>query len=201
MTEKPKQMELFEAQTTWFHVFREMVDNGDLAKLSGSAIKIYLVVKAHTNFSTGRAFPAIETIADKSGLSKSQVLRELKVLEDFGYLTKTKVGRNNLYSLREKVSIQDAEGRPTAVATWDYLPSTVRDAVADLKNVLVRGEFEGAKIVHIERLQVNVNHVHDGGTVVNVQNQNVISDLENLPPSTREKLLKMMAASKDKEQK
>jgi hypothetical protein len=35
----PKQHEPFEAQTQWFHVFKTMIDSGDLATLSGSAIK------------------------------------------------------------------------------------------------------------------------------------------------------------------
>jgi len=163
------QRELFEAETSWFHVFKAMIDSGDLATLSGSSVKVYLVIKAHTNFNTGRAFPAIETIAEKSGLSRSQVLRELKALEAFGYLSKAKIGRRNEYRLWEKVQITDDTGRPAAVATWDYLPSTVKAAVADLRNVLVSGDLAGSKIVHIERLQLNVNVVQAGGIAINLQ--------------------------------
>jgi DNA-binding MarR family transcriptional regulator len=163
------QRELFEAETSWFHVFKAMIDSGDLATMSGSSVKVYLVIKAHTSFSTGRAFPAIETIAEKAGLSRSQVLRELKALEAFGYLSKAKIGRRNEYRLREKVQITDDTGRPTAVATWDYLPSTVKEAVADLRNVLVSGDLAGSKIVHIERLQLNINVVQAGGVAINLQ--------------------------------
>jgi len=69
------QAELFSAETTWFHVFKDMIDSGDMARLDGSAIKVYLVVKSYTNFSTGRAFPALELIAEKAGLSERQVIR------------------------------------------------------------------------------------------------------------------------------
>ena len=194
MTTKPQQAELYEAQTTWFHVFRSMIDNGDMAKLSGSALKVYLVIKAHTNFSTGRAFPSRELIAEKAGLSEAQVKRELRTLEESGYITRSKAGRNNVYTLREKIEIQDETGRPAAVATWDYLPSSVRDAVADLKNVLVTGDFEGAKVVHIERLQVNIMHLHDQATNTNVQTQNVLGGLDSLPDDLKERVLKAMAA-------
>ena len=153
-----KQEELFKAETTWFHVFKDMIDAGDMAKLDGSAVKVYLVVKSYTNFSTGRAFPAIETIAEKAGLSDSQVMRCLKSLEELGYISKSKEGRRNIYTLREKVQITDEQGRPTAVATWDYLPSSVSHAMADLKNVLMTGDLGGAKIVHIERLNVQINN-------------------------------------------
>lgn len=152
------QNELFKAETTWFHVFKDMIDSGDVAKMGPHAFTVYAVIKAHTNFSTGRAFPALETIAEKSGVSLAQVKRELTTLETYGYIAKRKDGRKNVYTLREKVAFTDDSGRPQAVATWDYLPSTVQHAVADLKNVLVTGELGAARIVHIEKLQVQVVH-------------------------------------------
>lgn len=189
----PKQAELFEAQTHWFHIFKAMIDSGDLAKMPGSAVKVYMVIKAHTNFATGQAFPAIDTISEKAGISVAQVKRELKTLEDFGYITKAKQGRNNVYTLREKVEITDAAGRPAAVATWDYLPSSVQHAVADLKNVLVSGDLAGAKIVHIERLQVNVTHLHDQAVNFNVQQW--MADLDKLPENLRSKIMAGYEAS------
>lgn len=168
MSEITNQQELFKAETTWFHVFRTMIENGDVAKMGPHAFTTYCVIKAHTNFSTGHSFPSVETIAAKSGVSEPQVKRELKTLEEMGYLTRKKIGRRNDYTLREKVDIADATGRPTAVATWDYLPDSVRHAVADLKNVLVTGEMANARIVHIERLTVNVNAGSGTQTNVNI---------------------------------
>ena len=95
--------------------------------------------------------------------------------------------------MREKVEITDDQGRPAAVATWDYLPSSVQHAVADLKNVLVTGDLAGAKIVHIERLQVNVNHLHDNAVNMNVQQ--FMADLERLPEELRTKIMNGWNAS------
>lgn len=196
-TKQPAQTELFKAETTWFHVFKDMIDSGDVAKMGCYAFTVYAVIKAHTNFATGRAFPAIETIAEKSGVSIPQVKRELKTLETHGYIAKEKKGRSNHYTLREKVTVSDSEGRPQAVATWDYLPSTVQHAVADLKNVLVTGELAGARIVHIERLHVNINHVHDNATVVNNSNSGAaeqeaafLHSIKDVPTEFREQILK-----------
>lgn len=190
---KPKQDELFKAETTWFHVFKDMIDSGDMAKIDGSSIKVYLVIKSHTNFATGRAFPAIETICKDTGLSESQVLRCIKILEEHGYITKKKDGRRNIYTLKEKVQIVDDAGKPAAVATWDYIPNGVREAVADLRNVLVTGdvtgELAGAKIVHIERLQVTINNVHSGGTNTNINVQQAFWDnLKAMPPEFAEQV-------------
>ena len=187
---KRPQGELFQAETTWFHVFKDMIDSGDMAKIDGSAIKCYLVIKSYTNFSTGRAFPALETIAEKAGLSESQVKRSITQLEEFGYIGKEKKGRHNVYTLREKVQITDEQGRPAAVATWDYLPSSVSHAMADLKNVLMTGELGGAKIVHIERMHINVQINNDGGNI-----QFNEADLAKLPKEMQEALLKIKASN------
>jgi len=143
-----------------------MIANGDMTKMGPFAFAVYCVIKAHTNFSTGDSFPGQELVAEKTGISLAQVKRALKTLEDMDYLTKEKQGRSNHYQLREKVEIQDAHGRPQAVATWDYLPSGVQAAIADLKNVMVSGELGGARIVHIERLVLNMNT--GSGTQINV---------------------------------
>lgn len=193
MKEINKQAELFSAETTWFHVFKDMIDSGDMAKLDGSAIKVYLVVKSYTNFSTGRAFPALDLIAEKAGLSDRQVMRCLSELESFGYISKEKKGRHNLYTLREKVTIKDDTGRPQAVATWDYIPGTVRDAVADLKHVMVTGDLGGAKIVNIENLTVNMNIINgDNSTQVNF-NQEAFS---KLPKAMQEALMTIKPENK-----
>lgn len=188
-----EQAELFKAETTWFHVFKDMIDSGDMAKLDGSAIKVYLVVKSYTNFSTGRSFPALDTIAEKAGLSERQVRRALDELQEFGYISKEKSGRNNNYTLREKVSIKDDTGRPQAVATWDYIPNSVRDAVADLKNVVVTGDLGGAKIVTIQNLTVNmINITGDNALVING------ADAAKLPKEMQEQIAAMKAKAKAK---
>ena len=154
---KEKQAPLLQAETTWFHIFRHMIASGDMAKMGALSFAVYAAVKAYCNWSTGMSFPKIELICEKTGLSKSQVIRSLKILEGMGYLTVERKGRQNLYTLREKITIEDGDGRPAAEAGWDYLPSTVEAARAELKNFLMSGDAAGAKIVNIEHLTINVN--------------------------------------------
>jgi len=90
------------------------------------------------------------------------------------------------------VSLKDAEGRPQAVATWDYIPNSVRDAVADLRNVMVTGDLGGAKIVTIQNLTVNVVNVSDNATNVIVNE----ADLSKLPKALQEKINELKAAAK-----
>jgi DNA-binding transcriptional MocR family regulator len=129
-------------------------------------VTVYLVVKAYTNWKTGKAFPSIDTIVEKSGISRAQVIRSLALLTDHGYLDRAKVGRKNSYTLREKVTLKDQEGRPAAFATWDYLPSTVEAARAELKRFMLTGEHEG-KILFVETLNLNVQFNTGDNNLIN----------------------------------
>lgn len=162
----PDQSHLLRAETTWFHLFRTMFSQGDVAKMGPYAFTVYCAIKAHANFNTGEAFPGIPLIAQLTGISKSQVKRTLDVLDELGYLSIDRSHRKNHYTLREKIAIEDADGHPTAIATWDYLPLTVQEAMNDLRNVLVTGDFAGAKIIQIQHLTVNVNS--GSGTQINL---------------------------------
>lgn len=170
-----KQAELFEAETTWFHVFKAMIDNGDVARMGPYAVTVYLVIKSFTNFNTGLSFPSVETISAKSGISAVQVKRCLKILEETGYISKERAGKNNVYRLREKVEFTDDSGRPAAVATWDYLPSTIDAARAEIKNFRLTGESEGLQVVHIEKLILNVQ-INNGSSGVSQINLGEIRD-------------------------
>lgn len=154
------------AEIHWIHVFKDMVFSGDIAKLGPYATIVYLVIKTYSS-AAGQSFPSAELIAKHAGISERQVLRQLGVLEEHGYLAKAKVGRHNVYQLREKVHLRNDAGETTAVASWDYAPVGVKEAVAELKRVLVTGEFAGAKIVNIENLQININK--DVDMALNVQ--------------------------------
>jgi len=148
-----KQQELFEADVSWFHVFKEMVKSKEIAQMQPSSVVVYLVIKAFTSWQDGRAFPSLDKISEYSGMSLAQVKRCLDELIKRGHITKAKLGKKNVYTLREKLVMTDAEtGVPAAVATWDYAPMTATKAVLELKNMLVTGDFNGAKIINIERL-------------------------------------------------
>ena len=124
------------AELAWFHLFKAMIDDGEVAKIGARASATPCAIKSHAHFATGVAFPGIETISQKSGISQAQVKRDLKTLEANGLLTKEKQWKSNVYTLREKILITDGTGKPAGQATWDCLPDAVRGAVADLKNVL-----------------------------------------------------------------
>jgi DNA-binding transcriptional MocR family regulator len=168
MSDRKNQLPLFQAEASWFHVFRSMVDNGDVARMGPYSTTIYLVIKTYANYSTGTAFPSVDLITEKSGISKRQVIKSLSELETAGYITKEVRGRSNVYTLREKVEIKGPDGRPEAVATWDYIPKHVQAAQAELKNFLLTGSAADARIIHIARLTLNLQ-TGDHATMLNLE--------------------------------
>ena len=71
-----------------------MIQSGNLAQLSGSAIKVYLALKV-----AGKPFNQA-TIAKQVGLSTRQAMRCIQSLESAGHLAKSKTGRLNSYTLQ-----------------------------------------------------------------------------------------------------
>lgn len=176
---KPKtieQGELFRADTTWFHVFHALLRSKGWAEMSPAAAKIYITAKGFVNWKTGAAFPSLDTLEDYSGLSRPTITKALKELEELGHIRSVKTaGKKTIYTMLERVPITGADGRPSAVATFDYLPGMVKEAVAELKNVLIKGELADGKHIHIETLNLTVNI----GTNVAAGNQTIV-DVDGL---------------------
>jgi DNA-binding transcriptional MocR family regulator len=178
----------YQANTTWIHFFKDMADSGDCAKMGSSAVMIYLIIKTYSNFNHGRSFPSVDLISEKAGLSRSQIMRCLKTLEEYGYISKekdpTQEGNHNIYTVRDKVRINDSEGSPQAIATWDYIPTGIKDAVGEVKNVLVTGKMTNGKIINIENLTVNIFQ-HESTQIIN-NNGTTDMDKETAKKNIRE---------------
>lgn len=160
-----QQLSMFDANQNWFRMMQDMIFSGEAAKMGPHGFMVYSIIKAHASMNTGEAFPGVPLIAQEGGMSVAQVKRELAQLESFGYLTRTKQGRNNQYELRERIEIKNDAGEVQALAWMKYIPMGMAAALADLKHVTMTGDLGGAKIVHIEHLVVNINA--GDGTQVN----------------------------------
>jgi len=200
MSKTSKQVEMFQAQTTWFHVFKAMIDNGDVANMGPTATTVYLVIKAYSNMTAGVSFPSLDTISKGCGKNKRTVQRAIETLEEFGYIEKLENvgGRHNVYKLREQIPITFKRGgQQHAIASFDYIPTAVGEATAELKNYLVTGE-EGQSIIKINRLTMNVliNNDKATGSQINLS-ERALSELDK---PTQDKLKKMMMdARRDRE--
>ena len=194
-----EQGDLFKADATWFHVFRSMFESDAAAKIGPYAFTVYCAIKSHVDFHTGEAFPSIGALSNKTGISERQIKSALATLEKHGFLRRQKVGRSNHYVLRESVPILDREnGTMAAAASWDYIPMMVRNAVDDLKNVTLSGDLNGAKIIHIETMHVEIKQaqviVGSNNTAVQIGD----ADMASLPEDMRSRLAEIGARIKER---
>lgn len=174
----------FKPETGWFHVFRSLVESGALASMDGSTIKVYLVIKTHTNVESGIAGPlGQDVIAKKAGVHPSSVKRAIAQLEALGFLSKSRRGKACEYRFQEKWRLHDEDGAHAGMASWTYLPALVKAISNDLRAGRVPPS------VQIERLQVNINQVGAGGVVINVQDgMDVQQALLKMSPEMRRKM-------------
>jgi biotin operon repressor len=168
----------------WFHVFKSVVDN-DLRTLGPLAFAVYCVIKSHCRLESGLAEPGIETIARKAGISTRQVIRELKTLQDHGYVKKIRVRKHNGYHLQERFSVFNPQGEKVGVVEREYRPRKIQELVTELKEMLRTQQFPGVSI-HIEKLQIiqcknNIN--------VQVGGQEALQQLSQSNPTLHRALL------------
>jgi len=88
----------------FFRVEHDLLRSEAFQALSGSAIKVYLVIGLHSDFGTDWAFPSIRTIAAKAGVSRQTVLTALEELATAGLVAiQRDKGRANAYQILRQV--------------------------------------------------------------------------------------------------
>jgi len=167
MKPKQEQQELFQADVSWFHMFKELIKTKTWANMSLAAKALYPTIKAFTNWKDGRSFPSIDTLEEYSGISRMSVIKALGELESLGYIQSSKTaGKKTIYKLIEQFEIQGVDGRPVASASFDYLPGIIQDATVELKNYIAKGMTSDGTLQHIHIDKFVIEHL----TIINGDN-------------------------------
>lgn len=212
MSNKDEQQELFQAETSWFHMFKEIIRSKTWAIMTPVAKSLYPVIKSFVNWKTGCSFPSIDTLVEYSGLSKPSVFKGLNELEELGYIRTVKMpGKKTQYTLIEKFQIGDSNGDTVASASFDYLPSIVTDAMVELKNYVSKGLDENGKlqIITVEKFVIENLTIINGNNNIGTQNNNIdgkvmlkgMQDIINGNTESEEAILVMEMANENKENK
>lgn len=149
----------------WFHIVREQVQSGEIARVGAVPWAVYCAVKSHTGLETGDAFPSNARIAELVGVSMDTVQRALKKLAEAGLVNAVKRrGRGSSYSVNEKIPMDDSKGQPWATAERKYVPLQFTNFVDELQRLAKTGNLPTDKGITINLV---VQHVTQGdhGTV------------------------------------
>jgi Fe2+ or Zn2+ uptake regulation protein len=167
------------ADLFWSQFFRSFVTSGDLARLQGSAVKVYLSLKSRAHLSSGEAEIQHEQLAKETGLSVATVKRGLRELADAGYLCREeRPGQRSRYRLIEQFPLSRG-GQQIGTARFLYTGTTAQVLREQLMQLIEHGQFDGAAELNSSiRIELTVN---------NITINNIIDAKEVSYPSARSK--------------
>jgi hypothetical protein len=61
--------------------------------------------------------------------------------------------RRNVYTVIERIRIKDTDGNVVAIALFDYIPSQIDDAMAELEQIIASGNLVDGKYIRIEKIE------------------------------------------------
>lgn len=154
----------------WFHLVREMIQGGEIARIGAVPFAVYCVVKSHTGLETGDAFPSNARIAELVGVSLDTVQRALKKLAQAGLISAVKKrGRGSSYSVIEKIPLEEKSGEPWATGERKYVPMQFTGFVEELQRLARTGNLPTDTAIHINLVVQNITQ-GDHGIVSGIVN-------------------------------
>jgi predicted transcriptional regulator len=143
-------MSEIKADVWWSKIFRSLIDNGDLAKMSGSAVKAYFALKSRVNAKTGLTSCSMQRIALDTGISEKSARRAIAELVEHGYVHQNlRPGRTSELQLIEKFTLRNGEhiiGR----ASFAYIPKQLDQRLRELKQILSSPTPQGSETINVE---------------------------------------------------
>src|SRR5688572_14004985 len=85
---------------------RDLFESGLVAQIGANAFAVWMALKHHADFNTGRAFPGVRRLAELVGLNKDTVSKCLHTLADARLLRSTPRGRGKTYVARERLDVR-----------------------------------------------------------------------------------------------
>ena len=116
--------------TSFATVQRDFFASGLAAEIGMNALGVWLAVKQHADFNSGKAWPGVRRLAEWTGLNKDTVSKQLKVLEAHRLLRSSARGRGKTYirvrGAMEQGSQLSPASSPKALHGSSYPNSPVR---------------------------------------------------------------------------
>lgn len=121
---------------------RDMFESGLAAEIGANGFIIWVAIKSHADFNTGKAWPSLRRLADITGLSVNTVQKAIKQLESCHLLRVDHQGNqrtSNRYIARERLDIR-LGNRLLCRIVIDYVPAAIREQLHKIRETLRTGE-------------------------------------------------------------
>lgn len=142
--------------TSFQTVQRDLFSSGLAAQIGMNAFGIWLAIKSHADFQTGKAWPGMRRLAELTGLSLGSVSNAVKVLLEVKLLrvvvqAKGRSRRGNTYIARERLDVRLGD-RVLCTIVLDYVPAQLRQQVGKIDQALRMGETDAEVFAECEVL-------------------------------------------------
>lgn len=116
---------------------RDLFASGMAAKIGMNAFGVWLAIKSHADYNTGKAWPGMRRLSDLTGLSLGLIHRSVQTLVEANLLRVVKPGgggrKSQTYIACERMDVRIGD-RVICTVVLDYVPATLREnlqAIAD----------------------------------------------------------------------
>lgn len=122
---------------------RDLFASGLAAHIGMNAFGVWLAIKSHADYNTGRAWPGMRRLGELTGLSVGAVHKSVQVLVD-SHLLRVEEGarggrRGQVYVACERMDVRLGD-RVLCTIVLDYVPATLRSTLSGIDAALKTGE-------------------------------------------------------------
>lgn len=156
----------------WSKFLRSIIHSGDLAKMSGSAVKVYVALKFRANSKTGVISCSAERIALDCGMSEKSARRALSELIEIGYVLRSqRPGLTNEFRMVEKFTLRK-DGHKVGSASFAYAGESVDRSIEELRRILASEQPTSSDRVQVSmhvtnNVNISIEHLNINGCDLN----------------------------------
>jgi hypothetical protein len=130
---------------------RDLFSSGLAAKIGMNAFGVWLAIKSHADYNTGKAWPGMRRLADLTGLSLGLVHKSVVSLTEAHLLRvdKPSLGgrRGQTYVACERLDVRVGQLVVCTIVV-DYVPATLRLKLNSIQHALSTGEADAETFTH-----------------------------------------------------
>lgn len=123
---------------------RDLFSSGLAAKIGMNAFGVWLAIKSHADYNTGKAWPGMRRLSDLTGLSLGLIHRSVQTLVDAHLLRVEKPSkggrRGQTYLACERMDVRIGDVVVCTIVL-DYVPATLRIRLAKIGEAAKTGEL------------------------------------------------------------
>lgn len=131
---------------------RDMFESGLVSEIGANCFVIWIAIKTHADFNTGKAWPSIRRIAEITGLADKTVQKALKELQTAHLLKIVQTGnqrQSTRYIARERLDVK-LGNRLLCRIVMDYIPSQIKTNMHKIQETLKSGERNPEAFANVE---------------------------------------------------